>query len=192
MKNFHFPFQYTMHIVEISPEEAVVEESEYTESMTSEHSLCQHCGADYCDDDTCPCGTKDGTGNAQTDDSGHHNVNEGRAEGPMEEGSDAEKTLEEESSAADDGNGGALLTNEEYDRSGDVAEWVNSVNPDYDVDGAREESAASGPAEEKNANNNNRCNHDNSQWQSGGKCQRSAYGIIGCSRILNWLQKSYK
>lgn len=150
---------YTMHIVEISPEEAVVEESEYTESMTSEHSLCQHCGADYCDDDTCPCGTEDGTGNAQTDDSGHHNVNEGRAEGPMEEGSDAEKTLEEESSPADDGN--ALLTNEEYDRSGDVAEWVNSVSPDYDVDGAREESAASGPAEEKNANNNNRCNHDN-------------------------------
>jgi len=180
---------YTMHIVEISPEEAVVEESEYTESVISEHSLCQHCGADYCDDATCPCGVGDGTSNAQTDDVDQENINENTES--KEEESDAEKTMEDESSAnVDENGGGALVSEEVYDRSGDVAEWVNRVNPDYDIYGSREESALS-RQEGDNANNNNRCNHNNNnnQWEIG-DTDSSSETLKGSRRRLSSIDSS--
>ena len=83
-----------MHILEISPEEAVIEESEYTESRNSS-PLCGHCGADYCDDTTCPCGTGCATSNTFPNDKSENMKADERSEAEKEEDKPKEESINE-------------------------------------------------------------------------------------------------
>ena len=152
-----------MHIVEISPEEAVIaEESEYTESVVSERELCGHCGQDYCDDDTCPCGEAAESNDNRTEDEPSRTADDD----DEEESEDEEETIE----AARDDN---YLGGAEFDRSDDVAEWVTKVRPEYD--------------DHDNANNNNNENNNNNDGRSlkseGGKRELSPDGGDGRLKI---------
>ena len=133
-----------MHIVDIPPEEAFVEESEYTESDYSEHPLCQHCGADYCDDDVCPCGPG-AQPNAVSD---AHKTEES-------------SQVKEQHGVEDD------LPTEKVDRVNDVARWVNRVNPDYEIEDSRGEKPDDGDGKCacSNANNNANNNSNNGRWR---------------------------
>ena len=140
-----------MHIVDIPPEEAFVEESEYTESDFSEHPLCQHCGADYCDDDVCPCGP-----GAQLEETSNANKMEENAQ-----------VVKEQQGGKDD------LPAESVDRVNDVAQWVNRVNPDYQIEENRDEKSDDGDGgydcsnANNNANNNsNNANSNNGRWRA--------------------------
>lgn len=147
--------QFTMHILEISPEEAVIEESEYTESRNSS-PLCGHCGADYCDDTTCPCGTGCATSNTFPNDKSENMKADERSEAEKEEDKPKEESINEDE-----------LSMMGVDRSEDLARWVSQVDPNFDDD----EEKRSQTDDLENVNNNNR-------WRGIGK--RSS-GIDGDS-----------
>jgi len=128
--------QFTMHILEISPEEAIIEESEYTESMSS-LAPCGHCGADYCDDTTCQCGQT--SNEAPNGPSANINMNR---EMTGAEGEEEKTRIPREND----------LSVEKTDRSVDLAWWVSQVNPKYDDE---ESLTLTLDTEFENVNNNN-------------------------------------